>query len=56
MLLDRGACPTTADKLGRSCESLAAWVRDSLKEVSCALFFSSGLSIYNTHACDDAEK
>ena len=32
ILLAQGACPTTVDKTGRSCQDLATWVRDSLKE------------------------
>ncbi len=32
LLLARGACPALLDKTGRSCEDLAAWVRDSIKK------------------------
>lgn len=32
MLLAQGAMPTAVDKTGRSCEALALWVRDCIKE------------------------
>jgi len=32
MLLAQGACPTLVDKTGRSCQDLAAWVKQSIKE------------------------